>query len=92
MVVFPATTDDVSKAILFAQANSLEIAVKGGGHATSGSSSTDGGLVIDLGKMRGVKVNVENKTVTVQGGAVWADVDAEAIKYQLACVGGTINQ
>ena len=92
IVVFPTTAEDVSKSVLFAQANKLELAIKGGGHATSGSSSTDGGLCIDLAKMRSVAVDKERKTVTAQGGALWGDVDAEAGKYDLACVGGTINQ
>jgi FAD/FMN-containing dehydrogenase len=91
VVVYPTSAEDVSKAILFGVANNLELAVKGGGHATSGSSSTDGGLCIDLDKMRGVSVDTEKKTVTAQGGAWWEDVDAAATKYGLACVGGTVS-
>jgi FAD/FMN-containing dehydrogenase len=81
----------VSKAVLFAAANKLELAVCGGGHATSGSSSTDGGLCIDLSKMRQVTVDPTKKTITAQGGALWADVDTEASKYCLGAVGGTVN-
>lgn len=92
VVVFPTTAEDVSKCVLFAQANNLELAVKGGGHATSGSSSTDGGLCIDLDKMRAVTVNTDEKTVTAQGGALWKDVDDAAAVHKLACVGGTVNQ
>lgn len=81
----------MSKAVLFASSNQLELAVCGGGHATSGSSSTDGGLCIDLSKMRGVTVDPTKKTISAQGGALWADVDAEAAKYGLGAVGGTVN-
>ncbi|TVY92199.1 FAD-linked oxidoreductase [Lachnellula willkommii] len=91
IIVFPTSAGDVSKAILFSTANKLELAVSGGGHATSGSSSTDGGLCIDLSKMRRVTVDAEKKTVTAQGGALWADVDSELGKYGLAAVGGTVN-
>ncbi len=41
--------------------------------------------------MRGVSVNAEKKTVTVQGGARWSDVNAETEKYGLAVVCGTVD-
>lgn len=91
IIVFPTSSTDISKTILCSKAHKLELAVKGGGHSTSGSSSTHGGLCIDLSKMRSVTVDVEAKTITAQGGALWSDVDSEAAKYGLAAVGGTVN-
>jgi FAD/FMN-containing dehydrogenase len=90
-VVLPTTAQDVSKAVLFAVEHKLELVVKGGGHALSASSSTDGGLVIDLGNMRAVTVDVAKKTVTAQGGALWSDVDEATHPHGLAAVGGTVN-
>jgi UDP-N-acetylenolpyruvoylglucosamine reductase len=81
----------VAQALLFAQSHGLEVAVLGGGHSTSGSSSTEGGLVVDLTKMRQVTVNPENLTIKAQGGTIWEDVDYAAAKYGLATVGGTVN-
>ena len=81
----------MSKAVLFSVEHNVELAVVGGGHSTGGSSSTDGGLCIDLSKMRKVSVNNNEKTVTAAGGALWEDVDLEAAKYDLAAVGGTVN-
>ncbi len=69
----------------------MELAVKGGGHATSGSSSTDGGLCIDLSKMKEVIVDVMKKTVTAQGGALWVDVYKACEAKGLACVGGAVD-
>lgn len=89
--MYPTTAEDVSKTVLFARDNKYELAVVGGGHGTSGASSTDGGVCIDLSKMRKVTVDVEAKRVTAQGGALWKDVDDEAEKYHLAAVGGTVN-
>lgn len=91
MVVQPTNAEDVSKAVLFAQKNDLEVAVLGGGHSTSGSSSSEGGLVIDLSKMRQVTVDPEKGTIKAQGGAIWQDVDHAAAEYGLATVGGTVN-
>ncbi|KAH9214088.1 hypothetical protein DL95DRAFT_389765, partial [Leptodontidium sp. 2 PMI_412] len=90
-IVLPACADDVSKAILFCNKYSLDLAVCGGGHATSGSSSSNGGACIDLSRMNQVTVDAEAKTITAGGGALWRDVDSEAEKYGLAAVGGTVN-
>jgi FAD/FMN-containing dehydrogenase len=91
MVVFPTSAEDVSKVVLFSIANSLEIAVCGGGHSSGGSSSTDGGVSIDLSKLRACTVDVEKKTISVEGGALWRDVDKALGEHGLAAVGGTVN-
>ncbi|UKZ75727.1 hypothetical protein TrVFT333_003419 [Trichoderma virens FT-333] len=91
VVVQARSAEDVSTALLFAQEHGLEVAVLGGGHSTSGSSSTEGGLVIDLTKMRHVTVNPSSKTIKAQGGTIWEDVDLAAAQYGLATVGGTVN-
>lgn len=92
MIVVPTTPQDVSRTLLLAQQYQLDIAVRGGGHASSGASSSDGGVVIDLGQMRTVSVDSLNQKVTVGGGAIWEDVDRAAAKHGLACVGGTVNE
>jgi len=91
-VVFVKSPEDVALSIAFARIHKLELAVRGGGHNPSGASSIDGGLVIDLSKyLNTVRVDEEKKLAYVGGGAVWRDVDCEAIKYGLATVGGTVN-
>lgn len=87
----PSEAGDVSTALLWAQEHQVDVAVKGGGHSVSGTSSSQGGLVIDLSRMNKVTVDSANKTVTVQGGATWKDVDDGAAEHGLATVGGTVN-
>ncbi|KAI8635449.1 hypothetical protein F5Y19DRAFT_469319 [Xylariaceae sp. FL1651] len=91
VVVKPADAGEVSEAIKFATANKIPLTVKCGGHATSGTSSCEGGMVIDLGLMRHVKVNPAEKTVTFDGGCLWEDVDNALWEHGLATVGGTVN-
>ncbi|KAM3418135.1 hypothetical protein BST61_g6339 [Cercospora zeina] len=86
----PTTPEEVSITLKYASENGIDIAVKGGGHSTAGASSTDGGINIDLARMRDVRVDVENKLLYVQGGALWHDVDAAAWNHGLATVGGTV--
>lgn len=78
-------------AVRFAKDHSLDLAVRGGGHATDTSTSTNGGILIDLSTMKQVNVNLPTKAVTAQGGALWADANQAASQHQLAVVGGTFS-
>ena len=92
VVAFARTAEDVSRAIKYARAAGLPIAVRGGGHSASGASSSEGGLVIDLSKyLNGVTVDAEKKLGYIGGGAIWETVDKAAIAHGLATVGGTVN-
>ncbi|KAB8237538.1 hypothetical protein BDV23DRAFT_170489 [Aspergillus alliaceus] len=91
VVVQPTDVEDVRTALLWAQEHHIDLAVKGGGHSVAGTSSSDGGLVIDLSRMNKVTVDTAKKTLTVQGGAVWKDVDEAGAEHGLAAVGGTVN-
>lgn len=82
---------DVIQAVNFARDNNLLVAVRGGGHNVAGNAMSDGGIVIDLSKMRSVLVDPNSKTATVQGGAIWRDVDRETQAFGLACAGGVVS-
>ncbi|PVG03740.1 FAD-binding domain-containing protein [Serendipita vermifera] len=92
LVAFVKSPQDVAHVINFASANSIPIVVRGGGHSTSGGSSIEGGIVIDLSRhLNKVRVDQEKRLGYVDAGANWKAVDEEAIKYGLATVGGTVN-
>lgn len=90
VAVAATSAKEVSITIKYASEKGLDVAVKGGGHSTAGASSTDGGLLIDLGRMRNVDVDTEKQLLYVQGGCLWSDVDEAAWKHGLATVGGTV--
>ncbi|KAI0063172.1 FAD-binding domain-containing protein [Artomyces pyxidatus] len=92
VVAFVKDADDVRAALLYARALNLRIAVRGGGHNPAGSSSIEGGLVIDLSRyLAGVKVDVDKRLAYVGGGALWSTVNTECAKHGLVMPGGTIS-
>ena len=84
-------TGDVIDAVKFARAHGLLISVRGGGHNVAGTSVTNGGMMIDLSPMRGIRVDPDRRTASVQPGATWADVDRETQAFGLVVPGGNIS-
>lgn len=82
---------DVIDAVNFAGANGLPIAIRGGGHNVAGHAVCDGGVMIDLSLMRSVRVDPARRRASVDGGAIWRDVDREAQAFGLATPGGLIS-
>src|SRR5829696_3376152 len=82
---------DIVTALAFGQARGLEIAVRGGGHNPAGHCAVDDGLVIDLSRMRDVRVDPENGIGTCQGGATWLDFDAATQAHGLVTPGGVVG-
>lgn len=91
LVVRAVGAADVITALRFARDEDLEVAVRGGGHNVAGFGTTDGGLVIDLGRMRGVRVDPHRRRARAQGGALWGDVDHETQAFGLATTGGLVS-
>jgi FAD/FMN-containing dehydrogenase len=83
--------DDVIVAVRFARDHDLVIAVRGGGHSVAGFSTCDGGMVIDLSRMRDVRVDPATRTARVQGGALLEQLDRAAQEYGLACPVGVVG-
>src|SRR3954447_21387641 len=91
LIVRCAGVADVIAALRFARSQSLEVAVRGGGHSIAGFSGVDGGLVVDLSPMRGIRVDPAARRAFVQGGATWRDVDLETQVHGLATTGGLVS-
>jgi FAD/FMN-containing dehydrogenase len=84
-------TRDVIAAVGFARSEGLTVAVRGGAHNVAGNATCDGGLVIDLSPMKGVRVDAEARTVRAQGGMTWGELDQETQGFGLATTGGLVT-
>jgi len=82
---------DVIAAVRFARGQGLPIAVRGGGHNVAGSGVCDGGLVIDLSPMNGVRVDPEAGTVRAGGGTTIGQLDHETQAFGLAVPMGVVT-
>jgi FAD/FMN-containing dehydrogenase len=82
---------DVISAVRFGRENSLLTAIRGGGHNGGGLGVCDGGLVIDLSGMRGIRVDPAARTAQVEGGCTWGDVDHATHAFGLAVPSGFIS-
>jgi FAD/FMN-containing dehydrogenase len=82
---------DVMECVNYAREGGILLAIRCGGHNGPGLGSCDGGMVIDLSRMKGVKVDPEARTAQVGGGCVWGDVDHATHAFGLAAASGIIS-
>lgn len=90
LIVRPATTADVARAVSFARDNSLLISVNGGGHSVQGYGVCDGGLMVDFKLMKAISVDAGEKTGTAEAGVNWGEFDAATQAHGLAITGGRV--
>jgi FAD/FMN-containing dehydrogenase len=82
---------DVMAAVEFGRRHDLLTAVRGGGHNIAGNATCDEGMVIDLSRLRAVRVDPGRRRAWVAPGCVWGDVDHETQAFGLAVPGGIVS-
>ncbi len=91
LIVRCRETQDVVEAVALARREGLEIGIRSGGHSVVGHAVPDGGLMIDLTPMGGVRVDPERRRAWVQGGALLGALDAASQQYGLATPAGNVS-
>ncbi len=79
---------DIINSVNFARDNKLLVAVRGGGHNVAGNAVCDGGIVIDLSRMKGIRIDPVRQTARAEPGLTWAEFDRETQAFGLALPGG----
>ena len=82
---------DVIHCVNVARANTLLVAVHGGGHNLAGNAVCDGGLMIDLSKMKSMRVDPVRRTARAEPGLTWGEFDHETQAFGPATTGGQIS-
>jgi FAD/FMN-containing dehydrogenase len=85
------TADDIVAAVNLVRTAGCAFSVRAGGHSVAGLSACDGGVMIDLSRMRKVTVDPEAHTASVEPGATWADYDSATGAHGLASTGGLVS-
>ncbi len=91
VIVYCSDVADVVSAVQFARDYHLLVAVRGGGHSISGSSVCDGGMVIDLSRMKGIWIDPGQQTAWAQAGLTLSEFVQATQTYGLATTTGTVG-
>ncbi len=91
LIVQPTGVADIQSAVTFARERELLLAVKCGGHSFGGKSTCDGGMQIDLARLRGVRVDPAARAAHVEGGSLLGEIDHEAMAHGLVTTSGTVS-
>ena len=83
---------DVRNCVNAARENDLLVAVRSGGHGVAGNAICDGGLMIDLSLMRGVRVDAGQRIAWINGGATLGDIDHETQPFGLVAPAGVVSE
>lgn len=86
-----ADAGDVQHAVRAASQLGVVTAVRCGGHSLAGFSTCEGGLVIELSKMRQIEVDRELRRARFAGGCLLGSIDAVTQKAGLVFPSGVVS-
>src|SRR5919201_1558759 len=92
LVLQPASAHDVAAAVCFARDHGLLLGIKGGGHNIAGASIAEGGLTLDLSRLREVAVDPDARLAHVGPGCLLGEVDQATQAHGLATVLGFVSE
>jgi len=91
VIIRCANVADVITGVKTAGRQNLPVAIRGGGHSVPGFGTADDAVVIDLGRMKSVRVDPATKTAWAEGGCTWGDFNHATHAFGLATTGGIIS-
>ncbi|HEU5452131.1 MAG TPA: FAD-binding oxidoreductase [Terriglobales bacterium] len=86
-----ANVADVQAAVRACSVAGVLTAIRCGGHSLAGFSSCDGGVVLDLSRMRDVTVDPSRRTARAAGGCLLGSIDTATQAAGLAFPAGVVS-
>src|SRR5438046_8685205 len=80
---------DVIAAVKAARSEGLTVAVRGGGHSVPGCGPADDALVVDLGRLKGMRVDPVARARRAEGRCAWGGCHHPPHAFGLATRGAT---
>src|SRR6185503_16468776 len=84
LIVRAADAGDVARTVSLARESGLALSVRGGGHSLAGFGTNDGGIVLDLGPMKGLHIDPERRLAWAQPGLTAKEYTLAAAAHGLA--------
>ena len=91
LIVRCANQADIVSAVRFARESDLRLAVRSGGHNSAGNATVDGGLVIDLSRMKGIQVDPARRTARIESGVTLGEFVQAIEAHGLLTTTGTVS-
>src|SRR6476646_1961592 len=82
---------DVMSAVKFARKHGVPTTIRSGGHSFPGLSAVDDAFMIDLGALKGIRVDPATRTARVQAGVLLGELDRETQAFGLAVPSGIVT-
>jgi FAD/FMN-containing dehydrogenase len=84
LIVRAADATDVARTVTLARESGLELSIRGGGHSLAGHGTNDGGIVLDLGAMKGLHIDPDRRVAWAQPGLTAGEYTVAAAAHGLA--------
>lgn len=84
VIVRSADVTDVARVVALARETGLPLAVRSGGHSTSGHSVSEGGITLDLAAMKAMDIDLDTRTAWAQTGLTAGEFTESAATHGLA--------
>jgi FAD/FMN-containing dehydrogenase len=91
-IVRCAGAADVMGSVNFARTNNLSVSVRSGGHNVAGSAVCDSGVMLDMSRMKGIRVDPVSRMAQADPGLTWGELDRETQTFGLATTGGICSE
>lgn len=74
IAVEPSSVDEVLSVLRIANEHATPVSVRGSGHSQSGQCLSSGSIVMEMRRLRAVRLNTAESKVVAEGGATWRDI------------------